>query len=101
MITRPIEKEINTITGVDKILSTSVQGYSTIQVKFDFAVTPEEALREVKDAVDKAMGDKDFPRDLPAEPNVFEMNFWSVHFTGYSEVFGVEMQNFLFIYFLI
>lgn len=75
LITRPIEKEINTITGVDKILSTSVQGYSTIQVKFDFSVTPEEALREVKDAVDKAMGDKDFPRDLPAEPNVFEMNF--------------------------
>lgn len=75
LITRPIEKEINTITGIDKILSTSIQGYSTIHVKFDFSVTPEEGLRKVKDAVDKAMGDKDFPTDLPAEPNIFEMNF--------------------------
>lgn len=74
LITRPIEKEINTITGIDKILSTSVQGYSTIQVKFDFDVTPSDALRKVKDAVDKAKADPEFPTDLPAEPNVFEMN---------------------------
>lgn len=75
LITRPLEKEINTITGIDKILSTSIQGYSAIQVKFDFSVTPTEALRKVKDAVDKAKSDADFPDDLPADPNVFEMNF--------------------------
>lgn len=74
LITRPLEKEINTITGIDKILSTSVQGYSTIDVKFDFSVSPTEALRKVKDAVDKVMGDPSFPKDLPADPNVFEMN---------------------------
>lgn len=75
LITRPIEKEINSITGIDKITSTSVQGYSSIRVKFDFSVTPEEALRKVKDKVDVAMSDSDFPKDLPADPNVFEMNF--------------------------
>ncbi|MEM9051849.1 MAG: efflux RND transporter permease subunit, partial [Bacteroidota bacterium] len=75
LITRPFEKEINTITGIDEINSTSVQGYSSIQVKFDFDVTPEEALRKVKDKVDVAMSDRDFPTDLPADPNVFEMNF--------------------------
>lgn len=75
MITRPLEKEINTITGIDKLSSSSVQGYSSIQVKFDFNVTPDEALRKVKDAVDKAKADADFPDDLPAEPNVFAMNF--------------------------
>jgi multidrug efflux pump len=74
-ITRKIEKEVNTIRGVDKIKSTSIFGYATIIVEFGFDVTPEQALRKVKDAVDKARGDKDFPRDLPAEPNVFEMNF--------------------------
>lgn len=74
LITRPLEKEIKTITGIDEINSTSVQGYSTIQVKFDFNVTPTEALRKVKDAVDKAKADPDFPTDLPAEPNIFEMN---------------------------
>ena len=41
LITRPLEKEINAISGVDEINSTSVQGYSTIQVKFDFDVTPD------------------------------------------------------------
>lgn len=74
-ITRKIEKEINTIRGVDKIKSTCLFGYSTTVIEFGFEVTPEQALRKVKDAVDKARGDKDFPRDLPSEPNVFEMNF--------------------------
>ena len=70
-----MEKEIKTITGIDEINSTSVQDFSTIQVKFDFNVTPTEALRKVKDAVDKAKADPSFPTDLPAEPNIFEMNF--------------------------
>jgi multidrug efflux pump len=75
LITRPLEKEINTITGIDKITSTSVQGFSSIDIKFDFSVTPAEALRKVKDAVDIVKGDPSFPKDLPADPNVFEMNF--------------------------
>ena len=75
LITRPLEKEINAISGIDEINSTSVQGYSTIQVKFNFDVTPDEALRKVKDKVDVAKSDPDFPSDLPADPNVFEMNF--------------------------
>lgn len=75
LITKPIEKEINTISGVDEIKSTSVPNFSSIHVKFSYDVTPTEALRKVKDAVDKARGDADFPTDLPAEPNVFEMNF--------------------------
>ena len=75
LVTRPLEKEINTITDIDKLTSTSVQGYSSINIGFDFNITPEDALRKVKDAVDKAMADPNFPKDLPAEPNIFEMNF--------------------------
>ena len=60
---------------MDEVNSTSVEGYSTIQVKFNFDVTPEDALRKVKDKVDAAMGQPDFPTDLPADPNVFELNF--------------------------
>lgn len=75
LITRPFEKEINGISGIDEINSTSTQGFSSIQIKFDFSVTPEEALRKVKDKVDVAMSDRDFPTDLPADPNVFELNF--------------------------
>ncbi len=74
LITRPLEKEIKSISGIDKMTSTSVQGYSTIFIEFDFSISPEEALRKVKDKVDIAKGDPDFPNDLPADPNVFEMN---------------------------
>lgn len=74
LITRPLEKEINSISGVDKMTSSSVEGYSTINVKFDFSVTPEEAKQKVKDKVDMVKSDPTFPKDLPADPNVFEMN---------------------------
>ena len=75
LITKPIEKELNTITGVDEIKSTSVPNFSSIHIKFDYSVSPTEALRKVKDAVDKARGDSNFPTDLPSEPNIFELNF--------------------------
>ena len=75
LITKPLEKEINSITGVKEIISNSIQGFSTIQIEFNFDTTPSEALQKVKDKVDIAMADKDFPTDLPSEPNIFEMNF--------------------------
>ncbi|WP_456376952.1 efflux RND transporter permease subunit [Lutibacter sp.] len=75
LITRPLEKEINGISGVDEIISTSIEGFSSIEVKFDFSMSPTEALRKVKDKVDAAKSDKDFPTDLPADPTVQEMNF--------------------------
>ncbi|NND78106.1 MAG: efflux RND transporter permease subunit [Flavobacteriales bacterium] len=75
LITRPIEKELKSMTGVDKITSSSLQGMSSINVEFDFSVSVEEALRKVKDKVDIAKADPDFPTDLPADPNIFEMNF--------------------------
>lgn len=75
LITKRLEKEINSITGVDKITSNSIQGYSSIVVEFNFDFTPAEALQKVKDKVDVAMADPDFPKDLPSEPSVSEMNF--------------------------
>jgi multidrug efflux pump subunit AcrB len=75
LITKGLEKEINAITGIDKITSNSIQGYSSIKVEFNFDITPSEALLKVKDRVDIAMADKDFPKDLPSEPSVTEVNF--------------------------
>jgi len=75
LITKRLEKEINSITGVDKITSNSIQGYSSIVIKFNFDYTPAEALQKVKDKVDVAMADPDFPKDLQSEPSVTEMNF--------------------------
>lgn len=74
LVTQPLEKEINTITGLDKLTSTSTQGFSMIMAEFDFSVSPEEALRKVKDKVDAAKSQPDFPTDLPADPSVMELN---------------------------
>ncbi|MBX2945928.1 MAG: efflux RND transporter permease subunit [Cyclobacteriaceae bacterium] len=73
LVTRPIEKELNTISEVDNIKSTSVQDYSTIIVEFDPKTDVSDALTKVKDAVDRAK--PELPTDLPADPNVFELNF--------------------------
>ena len=73
LITRPIEKEINTITEVEEIKSTSVQDYSTIIVEFTPETDIEDALTKVKDAVDRAK--PELPSDLETDPNVFELNF--------------------------
>ncbi len=73
LITRPLEKEINTIAEVDEIKSTSVQDYSTIIAEFTPDTDVEDALVKIKDAVDRAK--QELPSDLQNDPNVFEMNF--------------------------
>ena len=73
LITRVIEKEVNTISEVDNIKSTSMQDYSTIIVEFTSETPIGDALTKVKDAVDRAK--PDLPGDLPADPNIFELNF--------------------------
>ena len=73
LVSRPIEKEINTINGIKKLKSTSVQDFSVIVVEFNVDVSVEEALADVKDAVDKAKNE--LPNDLPTDPNVIELDF--------------------------
>lgn len=73
LITRPIEKEVNTITGIKNITSTSIQDYSTMVVEFNPDIEVNKALQDVKDAVDKAKSE--LPTDLDKDPNIFEMNF--------------------------
>lgn len=73
LVTRPIEKEIKSVKGVKKFTSTSIQDFSTVIVEFELDIDPAKALQEVKDAVDKSK--QDLPADLPADPNVFELDF--------------------------
>ncbi|TNE79731.1 MAG: efflux RND transporter permease subunit [Bacteroidetes bacterium] len=73
LVTRPIEKELKSLKGVKKFKSTSIQDYSTIIVEFELDVEVSKALQDVKDAVDKSK--VDLPTDLPADPNVFELDF--------------------------
>jgi multidrug efflux pump len=72
LITRPIEKELKTVSGVKDVRSTSLQDYSVITVEFNSDIEIELATRKVKDAVDKAKAD--LPQDLTQEPQVFDVN---------------------------
>ncbi len=72
-IAEAIEKEVSTIKKVDEINANSQHGYTTVRIKFDFDIDVNEALTKVKDAVDQARSESDFP-ELPAEPNIFEIN---------------------------
>lgn len=76
LITRPIEKELNTISEVQEITSATLQDYSTIIVEFPPDMSSQEALLKVKDAVDKAKSE--LPTDLDTDPNVFEFDFASL-----------------------
>ena len=75
LVSKPIEKQIKGISGakITKVTSTSQQDFSAVIVEFDTKVKTEEALRKVKDAVDKAK--IDLPKDLTTEPNVMEVSF--------------------------
>jgi multidrug efflux pump subunit AcrB len=66
LVTRPLEKEIESINGIKSLKSTSAQDASMIFVEFNTDVDIEDALDEVKDAVDKAK------RELPNDPSFFD-----------------------------
>ena len=73
LITRPLEKEINTITGIEKLSSSSLQDNSNIIVEFQTDIDIGSALQDVKDAVDRVI--PDLPADIPADPMVMDIDF--------------------------
>ncbi len=70
-ITKPIEKQIKTISGVKRVKSNSLQDFSIILVEFNPDVKVEDALRKVKDKVDIVQ----LPKDLTKKPVVQDVNF--------------------------
>ena len=73
-ITKPLEKEINGVDGVKKMLSNSMQDYSMLMIEFQPNIEVSQALQDVKDAVDKAKAQKDWPTDLDTDPSVSDVN---------------------------
>lgn len=72
LVTRPIENELNAITEIKTVTSSSLQDYSLIIAEFDATVDLDDATRKVKDAVDKAR--PELPNDLTQEPEVLDIN---------------------------
>ena len=73
LITRPIEKELGTISEIKNLESSSAQDFSIIIAEFNSDVDADDALRKVKDAVDKAK--PELPNDLPSDPDISDFNF--------------------------
>ncbi|MEM6877872.1 MAG: efflux RND transporter permease subunit, partial [Bacteroidota bacterium] len=76
LVTRPMEKELQSVVGVKTIRSTSIQDFSVITVEFNSDEDLDEAVRRVKDAVDLAK--PELPTDLDQEPTVLEIDLSQV-----------------------
>ncbi|HEX7014456.1 MAG TPA: efflux RND transporter permease subunit [Cyclobacteriaceae bacterium] len=72
LITKEIEKEVKSISGIRKVTSNSVQDFSNVIIEFDPDITIDEAKQEVKDAVDRAR--QNLPTDLENDPEVMEID---------------------------
>ncbi len=72
LITRPLEKEIESIKGIKKMTSLSSQDASSVFVEFQPDVDIKTALQDVKDAVDKAKSD--LPDDMLEDPAVTDID---------------------------
>jgi len=72
LITRPLEKEIESVKGIKDMTSVSSQDASSVFVEFRTDVDIKVALQDVKDAVDKAKSE--LPDDLPFDPVVDDID---------------------------
>jgi multidrug efflux pump subunit AcrB len=66
LVTRPLEKNLKSMSGVKKITSRSVQDFSAIIVEFNTGIEIKDAKQKVKDAVDKTK------KDLPTDPSFID-----------------------------
>ncbi|MDV7389803.1 efflux RND transporter permease subunit, partial [Arthrospira platensis SPKY1] len=73
LITRELEKEIESVSGIKLMTSLSSQDASNIFIEFNTNVDLKTALNEVKDAVDKAKSS--LPDDLMNDPMVTDIDF--------------------------
>lgn len=72
LVTRPIEKQLKSISGIKKMTSKSLQDVSLVVVEFETNVNQQIANQDVKDAVDKAKAD--LPATLYDDPEVTEID---------------------------
>lgn len=93
LITQPLEKELNTITDVKKIQSSSYEGYSIIQLEFEIGYDIDEAIQKVREKVDKA--EPELPEDLD-KPIITEINiseFPILYFTIAGDIGLVKLKD--------
>jgi len=73
-IIKPLEKELNTIKGIDVIKSTAIQDFAVLDIKFDFSIKPDDAKDLVTEAFNDAKTNKSFAKDLPFPATIAKMD---------------------------
>ena len=76
LITKQLETEIKSISGIKKMTSNSFQDFSNVIVEFQTDVEIDKAKQDVKDAVDRAK--QDLPTDLENDPQVIDIDISEV-----------------------
>ncbi len=71
LVTRKIEEELNTISGLKELTSTSIEGYSSVVAEFETSTNMDEALQKVREKVDLAR--PELPPDAE-DPAIYEFN---------------------------
>jgi len=77
LITKKLEDKFKNVSGVEKVESNSFQDYCLIIVDFDEHEDINLAKQKIKDKVDEAKGDQDWPNldsGSKVEPSVFDLN---------------------------
>lgn len=72
LVTKEIEKQVKSISGVKHIKSNSVQDFSNVIIEFEADIEVDKAKQDVKDAVDKAK--PDLPTNLLDDPEVIDID---------------------------
>jgi multidrug efflux pump len=73
LVTKQLEKQMKSISGVKKVTSQSLQDFSIVMVEFNTNVEVSDAKQKVDDAVDKA--EVDLPNDPNLRQSVIQVEF--------------------------
>ena len=71
LLVRPLEQELSTVDGLKEITSTASEGHAGLTMEFRVGVSIDDALVDVREAVDTAKGN--LPSEA-SEPYVLEFN---------------------------
>ncbi len=82
-VTIKLERELKSITGIKEMNSMSAEGASMIFIEFETEVDIDDALRDVKDGVDKVKGDLgDADEPVVLELNISEFPVMILNISG-------------------
>ena len=71
LLVEPLETELASLTGVDEMSASAGEGYASVTLEFEPGFDPDEAVADVREAVDRATSE--LPEDA-SEPSVNEVN---------------------------